>query len=89
VWFTISHGILNEIYFPTIDHPQIRDMQFLVTDGESFFHEERRDLDDVIESLEADALGYRVEVFSSPSRGTLFRLMVPTEDVIRAEEAHR
>src|SRR5207244_8265752 len=48
VWFTISHGILNEIYFPTIDHPQIRDMQFLVTDGKSFFHEERRDLDDVI-----------------------------------------
>ncbi|HMH08064.1 MAG TPA: glycoside hydrolase family 15 protein, partial [Terriglobales bacterium] len=60
VWFTISHGILNEIYFPTIDHPQIRDMQFLVTDGESFFHEERRDLDDVIEGIEADALGYRV-----------------------------
>ena len=59
VWFTISHGI-NEIYFPTIDHPQIRDMQFLVTDGESFFHEERRDLDDVIEGIEADALGYRV-----------------------------
>jgi signal transduction histidine kinase len=37
----------------------------------------------------ADALGYRVEVFSSPSRGTLFRLRVPTEDVVRAEEAHR
>jgi glucoamylase len=61
VWFTISHGILNEIYFPTIDHPQTRDMQFLITDGESFFHEERRDLDSKIESIEADALGYRVE----------------------------
>jgi glucoamylase len=24
VWFTISHGILNEIYYPTIDHPQLR-----------------------------------------------------------------
>lgn len=22
VWFTISHGILNEIYYPTIDRPQ-------------------------------------------------------------------
>jgi glucoamylase len=44
VWFTVSHGILNEIYCPTIDRPQIRDMQFLVTDGETFFHEERRDL---------------------------------------------
>lgn len=60
VWFTLSHGILNEIYFPTIDHPQTRDMQFLITDGASFLHEERRDLDSEIESIEADSLGYRV-----------------------------
>ncbi|HWF66044.1 MAG TPA: hypothetical protein VN670_01995, partial [Acidobacteriaceae bacterium] len=25
VWFTVSHGILNEIYYPTIDRPQTRD----------------------------------------------------------------
>jgi glucoamylase len=60
VWFTMSHGILNEIYFPTIDHPQTRDMQFLITDGESFFHEERRDLDHHTECIEPAALGYRV-----------------------------
>ncbi|MGA7928547.1 MAG: glycoside hydrolase family 15 protein, partial [Candidatus Sulfotelmatobacter sp.] len=60
VWFTISHGILNEIYFPTIDCPQTRDMQFLITDGETFFHEERRDLQDEIECMESNALGYRV-----------------------------
>ncbi len=44
VWFTISHGILNEIYFPTIDHPQTRDMRFPITGGETFFREERRGL---------------------------------------------
>ena len=44
LWFTTSAGVLNEIYFPTIDQPQVRDLQFLVTDGETFFHEERRDL---------------------------------------------
>ncbi len=44
VWFTCSHGILNEIYHPTIDHAQIRDMEFLITDGETFAHEEKRDL---------------------------------------------
>src|SRR5512143_3163643 len=60
VWFTLSHGILNEIYFPTIDHPQTRDMQFLITDGETFFHEERRDLDNEIECIDPNALGYRV-----------------------------
>ena len=36
IWFTVSHGILNEIYYPTIDRPQTRDMEFLLTDGETF-----------------------------------------------------
>jgi glucoamylase len=26
VWFTVSGGILSEIYFPTIDRPQVRDL---------------------------------------------------------------
>lgn len=62
VWFTASDGILNEIYYPTIDRPQVRDLQFLVTDGESFFHEERRDLESEIACLSAGrttSLGYR------------------------------
>jgi glucoamylase len=45
VWFTVSHGTLNEIYYPTIDRPQTRDMELLFTDGETFFHEEKRDID--------------------------------------------
>lgn len=60
VWFTLSHGILNEIYYPTIDHPQVRDMQFLVTDGQTFFHEERRHLKTEIEELDRWSLGYRI-----------------------------
>ena len=61
VWFTLSHGILNEVYYPTIDRPQIRDFQFLITDGESFFHEEKRDLIHRIEYIERHTLGYRIE----------------------------
>jgi glucoamylase len=60
VWFTVSHGVLNEVYYPTIDRPQVRDLQFLITDGETFFHEEKRDLDSEIESVNTHALGYRV-----------------------------
>ena len=60
VWFTLSHGILNEVYFPTIDRLQIRDLQFLITDGETFFHEEKRDLASEIEYIERHTLGYRV-----------------------------
>ena len=45
VWFTLSHGILNEIYYPTIDRPQTRDMELLFSDGATFCHEEKRNLE--------------------------------------------
>src|ERR1700712_2343653 len=32
IWFTVSHGKLKEIYYPTIDRPQTRDMELLFTD---------------------------------------------------------
>ncbi|HYV58285.1 MAG TPA: hypothetical protein VE911_12100, partial [Candidatus Nitrosopolaris sp.] len=60
VWFTVSAGILNEVYHPTIDRPQIRDLQFLVTDGEQFFHDERRHLASRLEPIEAHAHGVRL-----------------------------
>jgi glucoamylase len=59
IWFTCSHGILNEIYHPTIDHPQVRDMEFLVSDGESFVHEEKRDLLSDFEYIDPVAMGVR------------------------------
>ena len=43
VWFTISHGILNEVYYPRVDQACIRDLGLIVTDGASFFAEEKRD----------------------------------------------
>lgn len=60
LWFTLSHGIVNEIYYPHVDTPNTRDLQFLVTDGETFCHEEKRDLDHVIEYPEHGALIYRL-----------------------------
>ncbi len=59
VWFTLWNGALSEVYYPTIDLPQIRDLQLLFTDGETFFHEEKRDLKSKIERLEP-SLGYRI-----------------------------
>ncbi|HEY2038733.1 MAG TPA: glycoside hydrolase family 15 protein [Edaphobacter sp.] len=61
VWYTLSHGILNEIYFPTIDRPQTRDMGFLFSDGETFVHEEKRDLDYEFEYVDGAALAVRVK----------------------------
>jgi glucoamylase len=42
VWFTLSHGILNEVYFPRVDQACTRDLGFIVTDGKAFFSEEKR-----------------------------------------------
>jgi glucoamylase len=60
VWFTLSHGIINEIYFPHVDTPNTRDLQFLITDGETFCHEEKRDLLHRTEYPEQNALLYRL-----------------------------
>ena len=60
IWFTLAQGIVTEVYFPTLDTPQIRDLQLLATDGHSYFQEERRDLRGEVELLEPGALGYRV-----------------------------
>ncbi len=60
VWFTLSHGILNEVYYPTVDKPQIRDAEFLISDGTTFLHEEKRDLLHERERMSDRALGYRI-----------------------------
>lgn len=59
VWFTLWNGVLTEVYYPTIDRPQIRDLQLLLTDGESFFHEEKRHLKSRAERL-CPSLAYRL-----------------------------
>ena len=59
IWFTASHGTLNEIYYPTIDRPQIRDMELLFTDEETFFHEEKRDFEYDFHYIDNDALALR------------------------------
>jgi glucoamylase len=43
VWFTIGHGILNEIYWPRVDAPQVRDLGFIVADDAGFWSEVKRD----------------------------------------------
>ena len=60
IWFTASHGTLNEIYYPTIDRPQTRDMELLFTDEETFFHEEKRDFEYDFHYIDANALAFRV-----------------------------
>ncbi len=58
IWFTIWRGILTEVFYPTVDRPQLRDLQFLFSDGNGLLLEERK-LDYQIERLQPSQ-GYRI-----------------------------
>src|SRR5919199_1851595 len=58
VWFTLSHGILNEVYYPRVDQACTRDLGLIVTDGRDFFSEEKRDAASVVHQLEEGVPAY-------------------------------
>ncbi len=76
LWFTIWDGIVTEVYYPTVDQPQLRDLQYLVTDGKTFFQEEKRDLIVKMERISENALGYRCVNADPSGRYTI------TKDII-------
>jgi len=76
IWFTCSHGILNEFYHPTVDKAQVRDMGFLITDGETFVHEEKRDLQSTFEYIDSEALGVRYINRDPENRYTLTKEII-------------
>jgi glucoamylase len=71
IWYTLSHGTLNEIYYPTIDRPQTRDMELLFTDEATFFHEEKRNFDYDFEYIDDNALAVRVKATDPTGRYTV------------------
>ncbi len=86
VWFTTSHGILNEIYYPRVDIACIRDMGFLVGDGKDYFSEEKRHAHSELQYMAEGAPAYRFintctqgryriekEVLTDPRRETLLQ----------------
>jgi len=42
LWFTVGGGIVNEVYYPRVDIPQIRDLGFIVADDNGFWVEVKR-----------------------------------------------
>src|SRR2546427_9907769 len=60
VWFTVSHGILNEVYYPGVDEACTRDMGLLVTDRKQFFSEEKRDTKHEIAALADGVPAFRL-----------------------------
>lgn len=88
LWFTLSHGIVNEVYYPTVDQANTRDLGLLVADGASFFSEEKRHTRSKIEMLAPRVPGFRLTnrclheryeiskvVLADPSRPVLLQLV--------------
>jgi glucoamylase len=86
IWFTVSHGIVNDVYHPSVDRANTRDMGLLVTDGAEFFSEEKRDANHVIDPLAVGVPGYRLvntcnrgryritkSIFTDPRRDVLIQ----------------
>jgi glucoamylase len=76
VWFTVARGILSEVYYPTVDRPQVRDLQYLVTDGATFFHDERRHLVSEVECLDPHALGVRITTSDPEGRYRIHKRII-------------
>jgi glucoamylase len=84
VWYTVAAGVLTEIFYPTIDTPQIRDLQFLVTDGHSFFHDERRNTQSRIDCVDEASLGFSIDNVAENRRYRLHKTVIshPHQDCV-------
>ena len=59
IWFTVSHGILNEIYAPRLDQACVRDFGFIVT-AKDYFSETKRDARHTVEMIEDGVPAFRL-----------------------------
>lgn len=76
VWYTMAGGVITEVYYPTIDTPQIRDLQFLVTDGETFFHDERRHMVTHLDCFGSFGLGFKVTNTDPDGRYSIEKVII-------------
>ncbi|WP_035485361.1 glucan 1,4-alpha-glucosidase [Geminicoccus roseus] len=60
IWFTLSHGILNEIYYPRVDSACTRDFGLIVTGRDGYFSEEKRDADHAVGMIEQGIPAFRL-----------------------------
>lgn len=84
VWFTLSHGILNEIYYPRVDHACTRDLGFIVTDGKALFSEEKRDTRSETSQVSPGVPAYRIRNTAIDGRYRIEKEIVtdPWRDVV-------
>ncbi len=85
IWFTISHGIIDEIYHPRIDTACTRDLGLLLSSSDGTFIEEKRDGRSTVEWFAPGIPGFVVTnelpggvrvikaIFADPDRDVLIQ----------------
>ncbi len=84
VWFTISHGILNEIYYPRIDQACTRDFGLIVTGANGFFSEEKRHTTHEVNAIEIGVPGFELVNRCAAGRYRIVKRVIadPNRDVV-------
>lgn len=59
VWYTLAEGTLSEVYYPAADTANVRDLQFVVTDGSTFSQREFDGTTRQIQLTDTHSLTYR------------------------------
>src|SRR5882672_301889 len=57
VWFTLDDGVMTEVYYPTLDIPNVQMLQLVIVDGR--VRTEFEDTSHRIEMIDAKALTFR------------------------------
>jgi glucoamylase len=60
VWFTLSHGIVTEVYCPSVDTASTRHLELLVADRRDFFSAEGQDTRSEVNYLAPGVPAYRL-----------------------------
>jgi glucoamylase len=84
VWFTISHGILNEIYYPRVDYACTRDFGFIVTNGRDYFSEEKRHARSTVRPVDDGVPAFRLANIAADGRYRIDKTILadPARDVV-------
>jgi glucoamylase len=84
VWYTISHGILNEIYYPRVDYACTRDFGFIVTNGRDYFSEEKRHARSTVHPVEDGVPAFRLANVAADGRYRIDKTILtdPACDVV-------
>jgi len=86
VWFTVSHGILNEIYASRLDTACVRDFGFIVT-ATNYFSDEKRDTRQTVAMIEDGVPAFRLVNTSIDGRYRISKTIFsdPVREVVLQE----